>query len=362
MSKFKWTARTYPAGAVAASKAYTIKKHVDDTTVTSGNTSVAGEIDYSANGSVGPIYVSVTDTTPDDDVTRVISSKSAGSGGAYALAELPMALRSLGNGVVDGYLNELAITDPDSGTNLAYATGAAVVNGIPVVFGSSGTHAVVTAQDAANPKACYLVIEVTGLGETEEGKAVLKDVCGAAGASPSLPALTQTDATYQYPLATFRLGIVGASNANDVTTLVDARTFLGQRNPVVSSVARRADPAVTTTTTSTTGEDVTWTSGSTTPTLVSGVTYDIEAHAFLLAKVTAGQTVSIAPYISSTSDIGSYVSSDASSDYVGIGNVHTSLGVVGAGAAISCGLRWKVSGGTGTAITGYLLVICRPRA
>lgn len=360
--KFKWIARTYPGGAAAASKSYTVKKHVDDSPVTSGTTSVTGEIDYSANGAVGPIYVSVTDTTPDDDVTRVISSKNTGSGGAYALAELPMALRALGNGVVDNYLNELAITDPDSGANLGYATGAAVINGIPVVFSSSGTYAIATATDATNPKACYLVLEVTGVGQTEEGKAVLKDVCGSAAASPSLPSLTQTDATYQYPLASFRLGITGSSNANRVTTLADLRTFLGTRNPVVSAIARRVDPAVTTTTTSTTGADVTFTSGSSSPTLLSGVTYDVEARAFLMAKVTAGQTVSIAPYVNTTANIATYVASDSSTDYQGISNVYTLEGVAGAGAGITCGLRWKVSGGTGTAITGFLLLICRPRS
>ena len=364
MAKFKWTARTYPAGAVAASKGYTIKKHVDDSTLASGTTSVAGEIDYSQNGGPGPVYVTVTDTTPDTDVTRVTSSKSTGSGGSYALAEVPMALRALpgNNGIVNGYLNKLAITDPGTAANLAYATGAAVIKGIPVVFGASGTHAVVTARDATHPKACYLVVEVTGIGETEEGKAVLKDSCGAAAASPTLPSLTQTEATYQYPLASFTLGASGESAANSVTNLTDLRTVprrpqprrLRHRPPHRPGGERHHDQHRRR------GRDLHLRLHVTDAPLRHRLRH--RCGGLPAGKGHGGADGSIAPYANGVGNIATYVSTDASSDYVGIGNAYTLENVTGAGVGITCGLRIKVSGGTGTYLTGYLKIVARPRS
>jgi hypothetical protein len=354
--------RTYPAGDPAAGEAYEVFLHLDDSSLDSGTLDVAGQFEYEVNGSPGPIYWEVTDATPTPDAIRVGSSTTSGSGGAYSLAELPIALRALGNGVIDGYGNELAVTDPDSGTNLAVATGAAIANGIPAVWHTSATHAITSSQDAANPKACYLVLEFTGLGEAEEGKVELVDTCGAAAASPSLPALTQTDATYQLPLATFQLGIVGASNADDVTAVTDARAFVGRtRNPVVSNIVRRTDPTSSATSTSTTGEDAT--SLTTTLTLLNGITYDLFAQALLLGKISsASETWQIAPYLNGTGNIATYVTGNNTSDYVALGNSYALAGVAGTGATVSCGLRIKVSGGTMTYITGFLLVWGIPRS
>jgi hypothetical protein len=295
---------------------------------------------------------------PAPDVTRAGSSKSYGSGGAYAEYELVHALRILGNGVIDGFLNELAVTYDGAGLDLDVATGGAMVKGIPAIFSAVSDHAVATARDATNPKACYLVVEVTGAGETEEGKVVLKDSCGAAAASPSLPALTQTEALYQLPLASF---VLPNSGSTTLTSLVDLRNYLMVRNPQVSAIGRRIDPAVSATATSTTGEDAVWTSGATSPTLLSGVTYDLEARGFLLAKISdAAQSASMALYLNGVGNISAYVAT-TSTDYVAIANVHTLEGVVGAGAAATCGMRLKVSGGTMTYLTGYCAVIARPR-
>jgi hypothetical protein len=361
MTKEKYTLRTYPGGAAATALAYTVKLHVDDSTLASSTTDSAGQASYAPNLSPGPHYFTGTDTAPTPDAVRVVSSKSTGSGGAYSLAEIPMALRVLGNGVIDGYLNELAITDPDSGSNLSYATGAALIKGIPAVVNTSGTYVISgdVSPDASNPKACYLVLELTGIGQTEEGKVVMKAVCGTAAASPSLPSLTQTEATYQYPLASFTYGTSGSSNANRVTSLTDLRTFLPGRNPVVSSIVRRTDPTSEATTTSTTGADAT--SLTTTVTLVSGVVYDLQARCFLLTKISdAAQTAQVAAYLTSTSEISSYLTANSTS-YVGLANAHSLGSVTGSGAAVSAGVRIKVSGGTMTYSVGMLEVIAVPR-
>jgi hypothetical protein len=359
VTKERFTIRTYPGGAAATGIAYTVKLALDDSTLASGTTDSAGQLTYTPNLSPGPHYVTSTDTAPTPDAVRVVSSQSSGSGGAYSLAEVPMALRVLGNGVIDGYLNEIACTDPGTSKNIAYGTGAALIKGVPAVISTAGTYAVTTATDATNTKACYLCLELTGIGQTEEGKVVMKDVCGSAAASPALPSLTQTEATYQYPLYTFILGVTGATAANSITSLTDVRTFIPGRNPVVSSIVRRTDPTSEATTTSTTGADAT--SLTTTVTLVSGVVYDLQARCFLLTKISdAAQTAQVAVYLTSTSEISSYVTTNSTS-YVGLANAHSLGSATGSGAAVSAGVRIKCSGGTMTYSVGMLEVIAVPR-
>lgn len=360
MSKNTIIVRTFPAGAAASGEAYSIKRESDNFELASGTTSAAGLITYAPNGSPGPWRWEV-DT---GDTVRKGSSKHAGSGGSYSLAEIPVALRLMGKGVIDGYLNELAVTDPDSGTNLSVATGAVIANGIIAVWNTSATHAVATAQDATNPKACYLGVTITGAGEAEEGKAVLTDVCGAAAASPSLPSLTsiQTEASWFEPLATFTLGNSASSNANDVTAVTDVRRYALTRNAQLAATAYRTDAVTPQTVTSTTGADVTWSSGSTGLTLASGIVYDLRAEVFLLVQAPSGQTISIAPYINGVGNIATFVPSGISSGYVGLGVSYSLNSVTGAGAAITNGVRVKVSSGTGNVMTGSAIFTAVPRS
>jgi hypothetical protein len=335
----------------------TVKKHVDDSTIGTDTTDANGRWDVTTNGNPGPYYWTATDTAPTPDIIRVGSSKAYGSGGTYSLYELVHALRALGNGIIDGYANELAVTYDAAGLDLDVATGAAIANGIPAIWHTAAEHTVVTAQDATHPKACYLVITFTGAGETEEGLAVLADTCGAAAASPSLPALTQTDATYQLPLATFTLP---ASPSTTLSGLADARPSPAESNPVVTSIVRRTDPTSVATTTSTTGADAT--SLTTTLTLVDGITYDLEARGWLVNKIDAApNTASVALYLNGTGNMSSYVANDSTS-YLGISNVYTLEGVVGTGAAVSCGMRVKCSAGTMSYHVGTLLCTARPRS
>lgn len=356
MTKERFALRTYPGGAVATGKAYTVKLHLDDSTLASGNTGTEGEITYAPNLSPGPHYTTGTDATPTPDAVRVVSSKSSGSGGAYSLAEIPLVLRALGTGVIDNYLNEIACTDPGTAKNIAYATGAALIHGVPAVINTAGTYTATTATDAANPKACYLCLALTGIGQTEEGKVVMTDVCGTAAASPSLPALTQTEVLYQYPLYTFTLGVTGATAANSITNLTDVRSFLPGRNPVVSAIDRRTDPTSVATATSATD-----TALSVTPTLLNGVTYDLQGRCFLLCKISdAAQTAQVSLYLNGVGNLATYVATNSTS-YVGLSNALTLSGVAGTGATISCKVRVAVSGGTMSYTVGLLEVIAVPR-
>lgn len=357
MTKEKWTIRTYPAGAASSGIPYTVKLHADDSPLAIGNTASDGSVTYAPSLSPGPHYITATDTAPTPDAVRVVSSKSSGGGGGYSLAEVPIVLRSLGNGVVRGYLNTCAVSYDGAGLDLDTNTGGMSVMGIPAVINASIHQSVTSTRDATNPKQCYWVAEFTGIGEAEEGKVVLKDVCGAAGASPSLPSLTQSESTYQFPLATFRLP---NSSSTTLTQLTDVRTYLLARNPVVSSIVQRTDPTAEGTTTSSTGADAT--SLTTTVTLLNGVVYDLQANAFLTCKTSSvAFPAQMAVYLNGTGNIGTYVSTNSTA-YVGLGNALSLSGVTGTGAAVSCGVRIKIAGGTMTYSTGLLQVTAVPRS
>lgn len=354
MSKTAITVRDYPAGTGASGVTVTFKLHDDDSTIDTDTTDAAGRAELVTNGSPGPFYWEA-DT---GDVVRVGSTQSYGSGGAYSTYELVYALRVLGNGVIQDYGGELEVTYDAAGLDLDVASGGVVVQGIPAIFAAVTDHTVTSTRDATHPKACYLVVEVTGAGEAEEGKAEIVDVCGTAAASPALPSLTQTEALYQYPLATFTLPNTGSTTLDDVT---DARTYIPTRNPVVSDIAQRTDPESETTTTSTTGATISGLELSTEIVLLADVIYDIEAIAQVTARISsAASQVQIAPFINGTGNVGTYIGSNATDDTL-LANAHT-LTVTGTGAAVSCGVRWKVTGGTATATTGFLLVSARPRS
>lgn len=357
--KTQITLRSYPAGAAVSGKTVTFKKESDDSTITTDTTDANGQAQYSANGSPGPFYWTATDTTPDPDVTRAGSSMSYGSGGAYSLYELVYALRAMGDGVVQAFLDGLAVTYDGAGLDLDVGAGAAVVAGIPAVFYTATDFTAVGTRDATHPKACYLVLEVSPPGQSDEGRAELKAVCGTAAASPALPALTNTETLRQHALASYRLPNTGSTT---LTNLVDLRSYLLQpsaRNPVVSSVVRRVDSSEASTT-STTGADA---SGlTTTLTLLNGVIYDLEARVVLVGKISSsGQMWQLAPYLNGTGNLAAYVGGN-NTDFAALGNVHTLAGVTGTGAAISCGVRVQVSGGTATYQAGYLLVKAVPRS
>jgi hypothetical protein len=356
MTRERWTIRTFPAGAAASGIPYTVKLHADDSTLASGTTDASGQATYTPNLSPGPHYITATDTAPTPDSVRVMSSKSYGSGGAYSLAELPIILRALGTGVLRNYLNACAVTYDAAGLDLDTNTGGLMALGIPAVISSSIHQSVTTTRDVTNPKQCYWVAEFTGIGQTNEGKVELKDVCGTAAASPALPALTQTEATWQLPLATFRLP---NSSSTTLTQLTDVRSYLLTRNPVLVAIAQRTNPATETTTTSTTGVDAS--SLNTSVTLVSGVTYDIEARGFLVCKISAAPfQAQMAVYIGSTSTMSDFIST-TNTTYISLYNTHT-LTVVGSGAAVSCAVRIKVTGGTMTYQVGQLEVTATPRS
>jgi hypothetical protein len=359
--KNRITIRTYPGGSPATGLGYTIYKELDNAVLKTGNTDPNGQFTYDTNLCPGPWRWEAIDNSTEQPSVRRGSTKSYDSAGTYSLYELPYALRILGNGVVANYLGEMA-PSAGSGINYSVATGAAVALGIPTTIATAiANQACVTARDAALPKQCYLVLQFEGLGTTEEGKVILTDVCGVAAASPTLPGLTQSDTRWHLPLATFRLPNTGGST---LTQFTDVRTLLGASaaiNPQLSSIGRRIDALGSVNVLSTTGADVVWTTGAVTPTLLSGVLYDITTEVSLLVKAPPGQTISIAPYINTTANRATFLDSTYSTDYIQISNSYALMGVLGTGVALPCGTSIKVSATTGYYLTGSQIVTATPR-
>jgi hypothetical protein len=351
------TIRSFPAGVATAGLPVAFKTIANPgVTLATPNTDASGQVTFQPNLSPGPITWEATDLAPDPDVTRKGSSRTAGSGGAYSEYEVPYVLRSLGAGVVRQYGAGLPVTYVTGGLNLDIGTGAALSGqGLPAVVYAAMVAPVSGAlRDATNPKACYLVLEWTGLGQAEEGKCIANVVCGAAAASPALPAsLTQTEALWQEALASFQLP---AGSGTGLTSIVDKRRFIGGY-PQLGAVAKRV--SATAQNVSSTPTDVVFDAGSAALTLAPGITYDLVAQASLLLKAPASQTISLALLLDNT--LSSYTDSTISTDFVSVSAATNKAGVVGTGAAITNALRLKVSGGTGQHLTGYLLITATPR-
>lgn len=350
MAKLFGFLRALPGAAGVSGQTATLRETAGGTSVATDTTDANGFYDFTLNGNpYGRLSVTATDGT----TTRRTDSRALGMAGALSLYELAHVFTGLGDGVIAGHANTLAVAA--TGTRqVAVNTGAALVKGIPFVnYASSSPAAAGSANASGATRLDALVIEVTRLGQTEEGKAVLRIVEGTA----SEPALTQTAALWQHKLARLSLANGGASY-----TVTDQRQYLlaagVTREDVKTGVARITSTADNTIS-STTGADIA--ALNVALALDPGVVYDIVARAWLVCKTTSG-VVSIAPYIDGTANMAVYLGYDQGG-YSGLANWHVLAGVVGTGAAVNCGLYAKksASGATARHATGSLLVVAYPR-
>ncbi len=307
-------------------------------------------------GSPGPVYWEGTY----DGKTRRGSSKSVMPAGALQLGELPYVLQGLGDGVLSGVLNALAVS-AGTGLGLTIATGAALVKGVQFTNHTISTNGLTAdTAHATLPRIDTVVVEVGRLTRNDEGRAEMKLVAGTAAASPVAPALTQTNNTWQYPLADVRVNAA----ATAITSVTDRRTYLLSgtitRNPQVVAITRRTNTASVNLTTSAT--DIATLNVN--PVLVSGVTYDIMVEASVLLGIGGSNcTVDMAPYIGTTADIADYLGHNISNRDIAITNTHRKLGVVGAGVAVACGvLAKKSNSNSANYSTGIIVATCTPRS
>jgi hypothetical protein len=169
----------------------------------------------------------------------------AGAGSAITEAQWQkMAKRWLNTGVIEDYLNELAVTADGSGMTVSVATGGAWVEGF--YFDSDAAEALtIAAADASNERIDRIVVRLDRVANTV-ALAVLQ---GTAAASPTAPALTQTDSLYELGLATVSVdAAVGVIAADQVT---DTRSYSGNLSRSEGNAAYVAQGAGVTQRTST---------------------------------------------------------------------------------------------------------------
>lgn len=346
--------RFVPGGSGVSGATVTLKRHSDDSTITTATTDANGLWAITRDMNPGPCYWEATDGY----TTRRGSSKAYGMAGPLPLYELVYVLQALGGGVVKGALNEFVVT-AGSGRVANIASGVALIKGIPVVAYNQQT-VTLDAADASNPRIDTVVIEVTPAGQTEEGKSEIKLVKGTAAASPVAPTLTQTNTLYQYALADVRIN-AGSSSITSVTSRINSVLLAGTltRNPTAmggSTLSTVSDTTIT----STSGQDVA--SLTSTVTLEAGVVYDIVVRGWLLVKGT-GTDIGLQAYLYGSSNAGSSILTAATTEYIGL-PVYTSATLTGSGSPIACGLlvRKITSGGTAVYRSGYVLIQAIPRS
>jgi hypothetical protein len=132
-------------------------------------------------------------------------------------------------GVLEGYLNELAVSG--TATPLAVATGAAVVYGLP--YFNSASENLTVATPGVGTTGGHVILTANWTAQTVTLSAV-SNTDGTIG----IPSLTQTaDTTWQIRLATYTITTGG------VITVTDARAYL--QPAIVAQTANIANDAIT---------------------------------------------------------------------------------------------------------------------
>jgi len=132
----------------------------------------------------------------------------------------------VGSGVVPGYLNGLAVTKVTGAMQVAVNTGAAVLAGHRAINDSAATVSLDSNSGSGQPRIDIIVFESNENTEVRAPRFVA--VKGTPAASPSPPALTQTSAVWQLPLAHVLIP-AGAANL-DGATLTDVREYAEGRH------------------------------------------------------------------------------------------------------------------------------------
>lgn len=221
MAKIVDFIRSIPNGTGVNGVNVSIKKHVDDTTVTTVVSDTDGMFTYTADGSPGPIYVRAAT----GDRTRVRSGSATNQIGTIYGSDIPVAIRALGDGVIQGYsdpsvaANNMAV-GVGTGLQVLVATGAALLDG-HVYRCTSSTPLTISSNSSGVTRVDRVVVRLTREGQTEEGKCVLAVTAGTPGSGA--PALTQSSSVWEIGLAT----VTVANGASSLTSgnITDVRAY-----------------------------------------------------------------------------------------------------------------------------------------
>ena len=215
------TYRLWPSG-VAVADALVELYDADDLVNDLENTTTAADGTWTIQHdfSPGKWWIKITDS--ENTVVRWLSSRDTVMQGPNSSYDLSYVLASLSDGVCKNVRNEFQTTA--SSLTSTVQSGAALVHGI--VASSYASTALVHSAHEANPRYDRIVLRVTRLGQSDEGKSELDIVQGTAAASPALPALTQSSSVWEYEL--YEVLVPATSGA---LTLTDRRTYVGE-NPL----------------------------------------------------------------------------------------------------------------------------------
>lgn len=197
----------------------TVKKHSDDSTVTSDATDANGLYEIAADtlGYPGEVYETVTVGS----TTKIRSGRVWGQlGGLIWASDVPDALTALGIGVSG---TGLAVSADGSDMNVDISAGMAILkDGCPYVL-EAADDLTIGAADGSNPRIDRVVLRLTREGQADQGKIALMVLAGTAAASPAAPSLTQSAATWDLSLAQVLVGTGVTTIASNKVT--DERTY-----------------------------------------------------------------------------------------------------------------------------------------
>lgn len=340
--------RAYPGGTPVSGVTVTLKKHIDNSTVTTAVSDANGMFEMLLNGSPGPCYWEFTT----NGTTRRRSSKTIEQFGTFDTNGFSAILNGMGTGMIPNQGMSMAVAIGGGTRQVTLDTGACAVKGVLVSAESLQT-LTGTSNATGSTRIDTVVWEVVLPGQTEEGKATAKIVAGTTVA----PTLTQTSALWQFPIRD--ISLVNGGTAYTLST--DRRTNL------FSQVAARGSSVTSSTSiTSTTPTTITGLTGSrqtaggltTSVTLTAGVVYTVIVFAHLNITTTGG-SVYLQPIVTGyTADNEGYA---CTGSVLGMGST-TEPNVIGTGASVSVSLKvWKDSAATATYSTGGLTVMAIPQ-
>lgn len=260
-----------PTANPVASLGIRMRRKSDGVTLGTYTTDSDGFVTIQMDGHPVPFYLQTTQTAGGP---RFWNSDDHMPAGAISVAEIPHALRALGDGYISGFLGELAISL--NGATVTIESGGALVGGYPVIAYSA--NATTYSRPASGTKYLRIVAQVFLDGSETPGEAGFV----ALSSLEAVPDL-QCDATrWQTALATVTVPASGS------LTLVDERvpclaSYVSRPAPVTGSA--RVSSASTS---NSSGEALTGLGFNLV--LPDSVTYDIEAELTCVQDVTAAVT------------------------------------------------------------------------
>jgi hypothetical protein len=219
-SRIKGYVRDPATGVGQNNVTVTLKKTIDDSTVTSDASSAAGlyEMTVANVGYPGPVYETFTVSGE----TKTRSGEVWGQlGGMIWPDTLTDLFTAFGIGVIGG--TGLAVTASGANMNVSISAGTAILkDGVPYVLESAASLTIGTS-DPTNPRIDRIVLQLVREGQATQGRIDLEVLAGTPAGSPSAPSLTQSASTWELSLA--QVSVLAGVTTIAADKVTDERTY-----------------------------------------------------------------------------------------------------------------------------------------